>query len=69
MNDIRMTAVGRLARSDLDRLGSTFTRAIPVEDDGMFDGLLARLDEIHIEPLGKGAAMRACPHQRNDVLP
>jgi hypothetical protein len=51
MNDARIVAVGLLTQHDLDRLGSAFSRAIPVEDDGMFDDLLAQLNDIHIEPL------------------
>jgi hypothetical protein len=58
MTDTRIVAVGLLTQHDLDRLGSGFKRAIPVADDGMFDDLLARLDKIHIEPLGKGAVIR-----------
>ncbi|MDO7841801.1 hypothetical protein [Sphingomonas immobilis] len=59
MTDTRIVAVGLLTQRDLDRLGSGFKRAIPVANDEMFDDLLTQLDEIHIEPLGKGAVMRA----------
>ena len=58
MTDTRIVAVGLLTQHDLDRLGSGFKRAIPVADDGMFDDLLAQLDDVHIEPLGNGAVMR-----------
>ncbi len=58
MNDVRIAAAGLLTQQDLDRLGPTFNCAIPVVDDGMFDDLLAQLNEIHIEPLGKGAFVR-----------
>jgi len=51
MNDARIVAVGLLTQQDLDRLGLAFNRAIPVENDGMFDDLLAQLNAIHIEPL------------------
>lgn len=59
MEDDRRIAVGLLTQRDLDRLGSAFDRAIPVEDDGVFDDLLSQLNHIHIGPLGKGAVIRS----------
>lgn len=52
-----IVAVGLLTQRDLERLGDRFRGAIPVHPDGMFDDLLAKLDQIDVEPLGKGVVL------------
>lgn len=58
MTGERVVSVGFLTQRDLDVLGKGFTRHFAVADDDMFDDLLAALDKIEIEPLGKGVVMR-----------
>ncbi len=41
-----IVAVGLLSARDLDRLGSGFTRAYPVEDAHSFGDILAKLEAI-----------------------
>ena len=43
--DDRIFAVGLLTRSQVERLGPTFTRLWPVDDAPCFDGLLQAIDE------------------------
>lgn len=42
----RIVAVGLLTERDVTALGKSFRRLYPVEDDGSFDDLLAKLDEV-----------------------
>lgn len=57
MSDDRIVALGLLSHRDLERLGSAFVRAIPIEEDDMFTHLLAKLDQVHVEPLGRGVTL------------
>jgi hypothetical protein len=45
----RIVAVGLLTQSDLDRLGSTFQRAYPVDETPCFPALLVAIDEADRE--------------------
>lgn len=58
MADERVVAVGFLSQTDLDQLGSAFTRHFPVEYDDMFADLLAKLDQIDATPHGRGVVLR-----------
>ncbi|MDK2768373.1 MAG: hypothetical protein KYX69_11715 [Sphingomonas sp.] len=55
----RIASVGLLTRRDLEVLGAGFNRHFPVVDDAIFDDLLAQLDKVEAEPLGKGVVLRA----------
>ncbi|MDB5687375.1 MAG: hypothetical protein JWR77_1964 [Rhizorhabdus sp.] len=44
MDRERIVAVGLLSQRDLDRLGTSFERAFPVEGGGDFEDLLAAID-------------------------
>lgn len=44
-NHDQIVAVGLLTRADLDRLGSGFRNAIPIDETPMFDELLRAIDE------------------------
>ncbi len=61
MADERIVSIGFLSERDLQRLGATFTRHIPVEHDDMFADLLAELDKVEASPLGKGVVI--IPHK------
>ena len=61
MTTERIVSVGFLTDNDLRRLGDTFTRHFPVADDGMFDDLIAKLDEVEASPSGNGVMMM--PHR------
>lgn len=58
MSDSQIVAIGLLTERALARLGHNFTAAIPIVDATLFDDLLAKLDRIEVEPLGKGVALR-----------
>ncbi len=49
MSTERIIAVGLLSQSDLDRLGSRFTRVWPVDETPCFDGLIEAIDEADRE--------------------
>ncbi len=49
MSTERIIAVGLLRQSDLDRLGSCFTRLWPVDETPCFNGLLQAIDEADRE--------------------
>jgi len=53
-----IVAIGLLTRRDLERLGESFHGAIPVPCDTQFDDLLAQLDRIGVEQVGKGVLLR-----------
>jgi len=57
----RIVSIGFLSQRDLQRLGDNFTRHVPVQDDEMFDDLLAELDKVEASPLGKGVVI--IPHK------
>lgn len=42
----RIVAVGLLTERDVAALGKSFRRLYPVENDGAFDDLLAKLDKV-----------------------
>jgi hypothetical protein len=46
MTHDKIVSIGFLTRRDLERLGETFTRHMPVPEDGRFDDLIARLDQL-----------------------
>ena len=48
-NNDRVIAFGLLTKNDLDRLGSNFSRAFPIEETPCFGGLLAAIDEAERE--------------------
>ena len=48
-----VVAVGLLTQRDLDILGSGFRRAIPLEEAGDFDSLLAAIDEAERRSAGR----------------
>ncbi len=52
-----IVSVGFLNQLDLERLGETFTAHIPVPHDDIFAELMMKLDDVAIEPFGKGIAM------------
>jgi hypothetical protein len=39
-------------------LGAGITRHFPIQDDSLFDGLLAHIDEVTVELLGKSVVLR-----------
>ena len=49
MSAERIVAVGLLSQSDLDRLGSQFTRLWPVDETPCFNSLLQAIDEADRE--------------------
>jgi len=59
--DDRVVSVGFLTQNDLNRLGATFDRHFPVADDDLFTDLISKLDEIDVEPFGKGVVMMPHP--------
>jgi hypothetical protein len=59
----RIVSIARLTPTELQRLAVPLSHSVPVCDDGMFDHLLAQLDRIEVEPLGRGVVMRV-PHAR-----
>jgi hypothetical protein len=54
----KIVAIGLLSESDLRVLGEGFSRHFPVSDDGIFDDLLAKLDDIEAVPTDSGMIMR-----------
>lgn len=58
MSGDRIVAIGLLRARDLQRLGDTFRDFIPVPDESIFEDLLARLDQIEVEQLGRGIVLR-----------
>lgn len=44
-NDKTIIAVGLLTRTDLDRLGASFSRSYPIAETPLFDELLTAIDE------------------------
>lgn len=55
-NHDQIVAVGLLTQADLDRLGSGFRNAIPVDETPMFEELLRAIDEATSDaPRGQGA--------------
>jgi hypothetical protein len=58
MPDERIVSVGFLTQSDLQRLGATFGRHIPIADDDIFADLLCKLDQIDAQPLGEGIVLK-----------
>lgn len=59
--DDRIVSIGFLNQQDLERLGATFSRHIPVADDHMFDDLLRQLDKVEATMLGPGIALMPAP--------
>ncbi|NYT40734.1 hypothetical protein HZY97_08195 [Sphingomonas sp. R-74633] len=57
MTDRKIVAIGLLTQADLERLGNSFRDAIPINDDHIFADLLDRLDQIEVEPLGRGIVL------------
>ncbi len=49
MSTERIVAVGLLSQSDLDRLGTCFTRLWPVDETPCFSALLQAIDEADRE--------------------
>jgi hypothetical protein len=45
MTDERIVAIGLLTKGDLERLGETFDRLLPLEDCAEFSDLLRAIDE------------------------
>ena len=62
MPNDRIVSIGFLTQNDLDRLGKTFERHIPVPDDDIFADLLSQLDKIDAEPFGDGVML--VPHRQ-----
>lgn len=54
----RVVAFGFLTDRDLEVLGREFTRHFPIEDSDLFADLIAQLDDIEVEPLGRGVVIR-----------
>jgi hypothetical protein len=63
MTNDRIVSVGFLTQNDLDRLGTTFARHIPIADDDIFANLLSRLDQIDAEPSGDGVVLKPHPKE------
>ena len=62
MTDDKIISIGLLSRRDLDRLGSTFTRSIPIIDENdMFADLLQQLDHVEASPRGQGILLMPGP--------
>ena len=63
VTDDKIISIGLLSRRDLDRLGSTFTRSIPIveDDNAMFTDLLAQLDHVEASPRGQGILLMPGP--------
>jgi len=57
----KIISIGLLSQRDLDRLGSTFTRSIPIVDDDMFADLLGQLDRVEATPDGEGILLMRGP--------
>ena len=51
-----IVAIGLLTQRDLDVLGSGFRRAIPLDPGGVFDDLIARIDEAERQAAERKAA-------------
>ena len=49
-----IVAIGLLTQRDLDKLGSGFRRAIPLDGSGDFEELLARIDEAERKARERG---------------
>ena len=45
-----IVSIGLLTENDLRRLGDTFTRHIPIEDNALFADLLDKLDAVEPTP-------------------
>lgn len=58
MADERVVSVGFLTQNDLDRLGATFERHLPIVDDDIFADLILKLDQVSAEPFGQGVVLR-----------
>ena len=58
MTDKPIVALGFLSQSELDILGQSFDRYIPVVHDNAFDDLLAKLDEIDEPHVGEDIVLR-----------
>lgn len=54
----RVVAFGFLTDRDLEVLGREFTRHFPIDDDDLFADLIAQLDGVEVEPLGRGVVIR-----------
>ncbi|RYD58053.1 MAG: hypothetical protein EOP60_03605 [Sphingomonadales bacterium] len=61
MTHDKIISIGLLSQRDLDRLGSTFTRSIPVVDDDMFADLLDQLDKVEASPRIDGIMLMRGP--------
>lgn len=68
-NNDRVIAFGLLTKNDLDRLGSSFSRAFPIEETPCFGGLLAAIDEAEREHWREHDAQRerGSSEPRNDA--
>jgi hypothetical protein len=53
-----IVAIGFLTQLDLERLGQDFKDHIPIVHDDLFANLLAKLDQIEIEPLRPAVLLR-----------
>lgn len=56
MTSERIVAVGLLTQQDVAVLGKGFKRLFPLQDDALFDDLLAKLDGVH--PVSHGSASK-----------
>lgn len=55
----KIVSVAFLNQREVDKLAEPLSHCIPVVDDGMFDDLLSRLDQIEFAPLGNSVVMRS----------
>lgn len=53
----RIVSIGFLTERDLDRLGATFTKHIPVPEDDIFADLLSQLEHVEAVPLIDGISI------------
>ena len=59
MSDERIVAIGLLTLGDLERLGETFDRLWPIEEDTNFADLLREIDEADERLRSKSQAKSA----------
>ena len=52
-----VVALAFLTQQELEQLGTGFRTYLPVREDDVFDGLLAKLDQVEAAPLGRGVTL------------
>ena len=57
MANHNVVALAFLTQQQLDQLGAGFRNYLPVQQDDVFDELLAKLDQAEAAPLGRGVTL------------